>query len=233
MLTLYFATPFRHAKNPHLLGFNEIDQKSRIITPLRGTTAELPVDQARNLLVEDFLIKTKDIPDAWFMFIDDDVLLPTDTLDLWLDTLEKFPDQKVFYGNYTLKKRSVESAHVYRDNEIVTMATGLNFIHKSVFINLRMNKVSAYNHPYDGRWFICSHDKPDSGEDTYFTATLKNINIIPMAIPDLEAVHIDFSRKAAFGIPEIAKNGKIKKDVAYIYAIDPISSPIYKDIVEQ
>ena len=233
MTPLYFATPFRTKSNPHLIGFNEIDQKSRIFTPMRGTVAELPVDQARNVLVEDFLQKTQGIDDAWLFFIDDDVLLPTDTLDLWLEAVKANPASPVFFGEYSLKKRALESAHVYNDTAVVTMATGLCLIHKSVFLTLREQKVTAFGLPkYDGRWFICSQDKPGTGEDTYFTATLGKLGITPVKIPDLEGVHVDFSRLSAHGSPDIVANGKIRKDKAWIYAIDPTTSPIYNDLVK-
>jgi hypothetical protein len=79
------------------------------------------------------------------LFIDDDVLLPTDTLDLFLRDLNTHPDTKVFYGNYSLKKRIYESAHCYRNNEVVTIATGLLFVHKSIFTYLKDNNITNYN----------------------------------------------------------------------------------------
>jgi hypothetical protein len=59
-VNIYIGTPFRYKNNPHLVGFNEIDKKTREINLLRGVTHELNVDDARNLLVEDFINKTND-----------------------------------------------------------------------------------------------------------------------------------------------------------------------------
>lgn len=229
-MNIYIGTPFRYKSNPHLIGFNEIDKKSREINLLRGIVNELDVDVSRNILVQDFINKTND--DSWLLFIDDDVLLPTDTLDLFLKDLQNNPDTKVFYGNYALKKRSYESAHCYKNNEVVTIATGLTFIHKEVFTHLKENNITNYDvNDKDYRWFICDQNKPNTGEDHYFTSLLKKANIPSKLIEDLEGIHIDFSKKAAFGKSSLVRNGKIRYDKAYIYAIDK-ASPLYFDIVE-
>jgi hypothetical protein len=234
MIPLYFATPFRHAANPHLVGFNTIDQKTRIFAPIRGAVAELPVDVARNALVEDFLAKTQGVDDAWLLFMDDDVLFPTDALDLWLEALRANPTSPVFFGEYPLKKRTFEPACVFdAAGGIVTVATGCMFVHRSVFVHLRTDRATAFGlQPYDGRWFICSAENPLGGEDAYFTKTLLDVGIVPVKIPGLECVHVEFSRKAAFGHPDVVKDGKIRKEKAYIYAIEP-DAPLYEHIVEQ
>lgn len=232
-LTVYFGIPFRQSENPHLVGFNEFDRKGRTIDSLIGRVTNQPVDVARNLLVEDFLQKTKGSDDCWFCFIDDDILLPTDFLDLWLEEKKKNPN-RVYFGNYSLKKRFYESAHMFDENDrCLLMATGICFIHKSVFTELRMKRISAYGIPYDGRWFICTSPDKKAGEDSYFTETLRLINVTPQKIQNLEGIHIDFDRMAAFGVEDVAKNGKIRKEIVYAYSIDPKTSPLYDLIVEK
>lgn len=232
-MILYFGITFRNEQNPHLVGFNEFDRKSRVIQSLIGRTYGQKVDDARNILVEDFLEKTKNNDDCWFCFIDDDILLPTDFLDLWIDELRRNPNP-VYFGEYSLKKRFYESAHMYDENgDCTLMATGICFIHKSVFIELRTKKINPYGTQYDGRWFVCTSEDGAAGEDTYFTESIRKLGIKPQKISGLVGIHIDFDKMAAFGIDEVAKNGKIKKDIVYAYAIDPKKSPIYDLIVEK
>lgn len=230
-MLFYIATPFRFEKNPYLVGFNEIDKKSRSFEILRGTVHGENVDVARNFLAQDFQDKTED---GWLFFIDDDVLLPTDTLDLFIQELSKFPKCKVFYGEYFLKKRTLESAHTHdAKGNPVTIATGLTFIHRSVFTKLREKEVTAFgvpNKPY--RWFVCSTEKPNTGEDTYFSELLRKVKIKARKIPNLIGVHVDFPKRAVFGPSSLVRNGKVRFDRSYIYAIDKQISPIYFDIVE-
>ena len=229
-MEIYVATPFRCKENPHLVGFNQIDKKSREINLIRGIVSEYPVDVARNLLVQDFIEKTKD--GSWLFFVDDDVLLPLDTLDLFIKKLKENPASKVFYGEYSLKKRTYESAHCIKKNKISTIATGLLFIHKSVILKLQQDNIRNYNvNDIMYRWFICDSNNPNAGEDHYFTTLLDKINEKPVLINDLIGVHVDFSKKVAYGPKSIVRNGKIRFDKAYIYSIEK-TSPLYYDIVE-
>ena len=233
-MVIYIGTPFRYALNPHLVGFNEIDKKTREIKIIRGTVSEQAVDVGRNYLVSDMLSKTEDENDVWMFFIDDDVLLPTDVLDLFLKALEENPNTLVFYGDYALKKRTYKSAHCYKNKKVVTVAMGCTFIHKKIFLELIDERVASFgvNPKEDYRWFICDSEKSNVGEDTYFTELLRKIDVKPKLIENLTGIHVDFSKKAAFGPRSLVRNGKIRFDKSYIYSIEKETSPIYFDIIE-
>lgn len=239
MLTLYLATPFRFRTNPYLVGFNEIDSHIRDIKLLRGQVYEHDVDIARNILVDDFLEKTNGIDDVWLCFIDDDILLPDDIFDLFLKEKEKYKTTKFFYGEYCLKKASYESAHIIKNNKAVTIASGLNFIHKDIFVHLKRHRIVSGNinslrQPY--QWYICGADqnnnKTKSGEDSYFTSLVTSQKFEIRKISDLIGLHVDFKCRSIYGPEKLVRNGKIKYDHVHKYSISKDKNPIYYNICE-
>lgn len=192
------------------------------------------VDQARNELATNSVV----LGSTFTLFIDNDVIVPGDSLVKMLDILEKEEDVAMVVGDYLLKGKIPHSAHLQLDDRgVVTELNRIKDIPDNIDSNwlvglgcalIRTSVFRQVQYPY----FVCMSTKlnkigvafeEDGGvnEDAYFTEALFENGYKVRILRDIKCIHVNFKERKMFGynkefIPENYSCFEWAKQIQYI-----------------
>jgi len=164
----------------------------------------MEVDQARNTIAQEALKRDA----KYLLFIDDDVVPPSDGLLKLIDILEKDPNVIAVTGDYLLKDTPLYSIHTQLDPKtgLVTDLVRLSGKTPELFesnwliglgfclIDCRVFKQARFP------WFLC-HAKgkeTDINEDAHFTETCFQNGFRVLVDRSVKCLHLDYGKKIVF-----------------------------------
>ena len=179
-----------------------------------------PVAEARNLIVQKALTEDYD----YIFFIDDDLIIPNNTLVILMNHLKNGYD--IAGGFYYRKYKPVESCSMVEDargrpNRIelgkellienpLVLCSGCTLFKTEVFENL------------EKPWYkqITVKERLVVTEDTYFCQRIKELNKLKSVIDtSIQCIHVDKENGIFYGNENIIKNNQIIEKYRQFYAV--------------